>query len=281
MNSAWRPYCYDPASDGVPTRYRDQFAGFARWAAERFNPRMVIVAQRLNLYEATCGAAAYTSLVDFAGEAARRIAASEALGEKPITIASVDVEDLYGLPKKDGRCQTGTAADCLAGRKALLAQLEATDVMVTGLESYPANAFADLAQLLPGDWLSRVLAVTTKPSVIAGAEVPAMPLSTERRRVHSLFASTEAQQRAFLDQVRPRGRGAARDGARRTWRHLTDLQPSAVVSSCPCAGDFALCSHLSGLGSKRDERRLRLVGGLVSGATERQAFAVWKALLGP
>ena len=278
LNSAWRPYCYDPATDGVPTRYRDQFAGFARWAAERFSPRMVIVAQRINLYEATCGAAAYGSIVDFAGEAARRIAASEALGDKPITIASVDVEDLYGFPKKDGRCQTGTAADCLAGRKALLAQLEAMDVMVTGLESYPANAFADLGQL-PGDWLSRVLAVATKDTAIVGAEVPAQSMSTERGVCSPLFAATEAQQRAFLDQVL--SAGAARDMALVAWRHLTDLQPAAVVTSCPCAGDFALCSHLSGLGSKRDERRLRLVGGLVGGATERQAFAVWKALLGP
>jgi hypothetical protein len=66
------------------------------------------------------------------------------------------------------------------------------------------------------------------------------------------------------------------------WRHLVDLQPSAVIAACPCGGDFALCSHLEGLGGKRDERRLALIGGLLATSdTPREAFAVWKSLLAP
>ena len=278
LNSAWRPYCYDPSADGNPIKYRDQFAGFARWAAERFKPQSIIVAQRLNLYEATCGATAYGALVDFAGEAARRIAASAALSIKPTTIASLDVEDLYGFPKKDGRCQSGTAADCLATRKALIATLEASDVAVVGLESYPANAFADAAAI-PGNWLSQVLAATTKPTAITSAELPAMPLDTPKGVCTQLLSSNEAQQRAFLDQVL--AAGDAREMSLVAWRHLLDLQPADIISSCPCAGDFALCSHLDGLGSKRDERRLMLVGGLGTATVERQALTVWKALLAP
>lgn len=278
LNSSWRPPCYDPSTDGNPTKYRDQFAGFARWAAERFKPQSIIVGQRLNLYEATCGATAYAAVVDFAGEAARRIAASDVLTTKPTTIASLDVEDLYGFPKKDGRCQTGTPADCFAVRKALITTLEANDVGITGLESYPANAFADASQI-PGNWLSLVLAQTTKPTAIAGAELPALPLETQKGVCTPLLSSTETQQRAFLDQVL-----AAADAEEMSlvaWRHLLDLQPADVVASCPCAGDFALCSHLDGLGGKRDERRLMLVGGLGAGGDERQALTVWKALLAP
>jgi len=276
LNSAWRPYCYDPSSDGNPTKYRDQFAGFARWAAERFQPRAIIVGQRLNLYETTCGASAYAAVVDFAGEAARRIAASEVLTTKPTTIASLDVEDLYGFPKKDGRCQTGTMADCFATRKGLVATLEASDVMVTGLESYPANAFADAAAI-PGNWLTLVLAATTKPTAIAGAELPALPIETQKGVCTPLLSSNETQQRAFLDKVL--AAADAEDMSLVIWRHLLDLQPAEVVTPCPCAGDFALCSHLDGLGSKRDERRLMLVGGLGAGGVERQALTVWKALL--
>jgi len=278
LNSAWRPYCYDPSTDGNPTKYRDQFAGFARWAAERFKPQAVIVAQRLNLYEATCGATAYGALVDFAGEAAKRIAASQVLTTKPTTIASLDVEDLYGFPKKDGRCQTGTPAACFATRKGLIATLEAADIAVIGLESYPANAFADAAAI-PVNWLALVLAATTKPTAITGAELPAMPLDTPKGVCTPLLSSNEAQQRAFLDQVL--AAGDAREMSLVVWRHLLDLQSADIIASCPCAGDFALCSHLDGLGSKRDERRLMLVGGLGTSTVERQALTVWKALLAP
>lgn len=278
LNSAWRPYCYDPSADGNPTRYRDQFAGYARWVAERFAPRAVIVAQRLNLYEATCGQSAYAALVDYAGEAARRIAASDVLAEKPTLVASLDVEDLYGFPKKDGRCQTGTPADCLATRKALVATLEGAGVGVIGFESYPAAAFPDAADV-PSDWLSRALATTSRPTAITGAELPAVSMATERGVCTPLLESSEAAQRAFLDQVL--AQGAARDMSLVAWRHLLDLQPAAVVTSCPCAGDFALCSHLGGLGSKRDERRLALVGGLGDGTTERSAFDLWRSLLTP
>lgn len=278
LNSAWRPSCYDPSTDGNPTKYRDQFAGYARWATERFAPRAVIVAQRLNLYEATCGATAYAALVDYAGEAARRIAASDVLIDKPTSVASLDVEDLYGFPRKDGRCQTGTPADCLAGRRSLVAALEGSGIDVLGLESYPAVAFPDAADI-PRDWLARVLAVATRPTAIAGAELPAVSLATERGVCTPLLESSEAAQRAFLDQVL--AAAAAEDMPFAAWRHLLDLQPAAVITSCPCAGDFALCSHLGGLGSKRDERRLALVGGLGDGTAERSAFDLWKSVLAP
>lgn len=279
LNSAWRPYCYDPSTDGNPTKYRDQFAGYARWVTERFSPHAVIVAQRLNLYEATCGTTAYGALVDYAGEAARRIAASDALTVKPPTVASLDVEDLYGFPKKDDRCQSGTPADCLAGRKALITRLEASGVSAIGLESYPANAFPDAVDV-PSDWLARVLASVTKPSAIAGAELPAVAMETPRGVCTPLLESSEAAQRAFLDQVL--AAAAAKDMIFAAWRHLLDLQPAAVVTACPCAGDAALCNHLDGLGSKRDERRLALVGGLAdAAATERQALTLWKSVLAP
>lgn len=276
LNSAWRPYCYDPSSDGNPTKYRDQFAGFARWAAERFAPRMIVVAQRLNLYEATCGRSAYDALVGFVTEAKARIAASTVLTTPPRVIASLDVEDLYGFPKKDGRCQIGTPADCLATREPLVTALEAAGVTI-GFESYPARAFGDAADI-PGDWLAKVLATTTQETAIVAAELPAVELRTERGVCAPFLASNEANQRAFLDQLL--AAGDAHDMPLVAWRHLIDLQPAAVVASCPCAGDFALCSHLDGLGAARDDRRLRLVGGLAAdAATERQAMAVWRALI--
>lgn len=278
LNSTFRPYCYDPSADGNPTRYRDQFAGYARWAAERFRPRMVIVAQRLNLYEATCGESAYTALVDYAAEAHRRIAASEVLSPSPTVIASLDVEDLYGFPKKDGRCQTGTPADCLAQRAPLIATLADSGVPVIGLESYPHRALSD-ASAIPSDWLARVTARVSGPLVIAGASLPAVSLETERGVCTPLLSSSETAQRAFLDQVLATAQ--THDMTLVAWRHLLDLQPSAVITACPCGGDFALCSHLDGLGSKRDERRLMLVGGLASDAADRQAMDVWKALLTP
>lgn len=277
LNTAWQPYCYDPSTDGNPTKYRDQFAGFARWAVERFRPSMVILGQRMNLYETTCGASAYSAITGFVAEAVKRIDASETLTEKPLLLASVDVEDLYGFPAKAGRCQTGTPADCLATRKSLVATLEASGITHLALESYPHRAFPDATQI-PADWLSRVATVAAKPTAIAGLGLPAVDLDTAKGVCTRLVASTASTQRAFLDQAI--AIADQKDMPLLVWRTLLDLAPSETVAACPCAGDATLCTHLDQLGAKRDERRVQLVAGLASkDGVARSALAIWRGLL--
>ncbi|MCC6624460.1 MAG: hypothetical protein IT385_24640 [Deltaproteobacteria bacterium] len=278
LDDAWEIYCYDPSKDSNPARYRDRFAGFAVWAVGRFQPTTVVLGQRVNRYEATCGRSAYDAILAYVEEAARRV---RALASAPAVAVSVDVEDLYGYPDKPGRCQTGTPQDCLASRQALVVGAAAAigDDGVLGLESYPARALADLDEL-PADWLKRVadLVPAGQPSAVLGAGLPVIRLETPSGVCTPLLEASEGDQRAFLDQVL-----AVADLKEMThvvWRGLLDLAPAAVVGSCPCAGDATLCQHLSGLGASRDERRLELVRGLwTHDGTPRQAVTLWRAVL--
>lgn len=272
LDSGANPRCYDPSKDGNQTKLRDQFAGYAVWAVGRFHPRWVVVGQRLNLYEASCGASAFTALAGYANEAARRIAALEA---PPETIASVDVEDLYGLPMKAGRCQAGTRAECLATRKGLL---DALSTNYIGLESYPGATLEGTA--VPAQWIQGVAALRpTVPKAIVGIAVPALTMQSDRGVCQPLIASTDAIQTAFLDQAI--AAADAHDMPFLVWRSVVDAGPEAIVASCPCAGDAVWCQHLDGLGPGADLRRIQLLSGLIAqDGTERDGAAIWRSLLG-
>lgn len=276
LNSRFKPYCYDPSGDSQPTKLRDQFAGFAVWATERFHPAMVVVGERLNLYEATCGASAYAAIKGYVAEAARRI---KALDAPPQVVVSIDVDDLYGYPKMAGRCQTGTPQDCLATRKALVEDLAAS-VDVVGLESYPARAMAEL-ESLPEDWLRRAadaVASGDGKTAITGTGLPAIRLEAAQGVCVPVFEGTEVDQKRWLDQVL--AVATARKMPLVVWRSLSDLAPADVTGSCPCAGDFVLCSHFEGLGAGADDTRLMLVQGLWGkDGVARQAAALWLSRL--
>jgi len=283
LDDRWEPYCYDPSTNGSPFKYRDEFAGFAVWASKRFHPVAVIVAQRLNLLETTCqNPSQLASLKGFVAEAARRLRALEvATGEaRPVVMASVDVEDLYGFPPKVGRCVTGTPAECLATRKSLVNDL---DVDVIGLESYPAVAIGTSGDI-PESWLRAAAdAMSTEPgkTAILGTGLPAEELdSTEGNVCTPLFVGSPLAQKLWLDQVF--SVASLRKIQFVVWRSLTDGADTAVVSACPCpeASAFALCQHLDGFGSGADERRLELVRGLWdSSGTARDAAALWLSTL--
>jgi len=276
LDDAWESYCYDPSKDPTPARYRDRFAGFVAWAVQRFQPTMVVLGQRMNLYEATCGRSAYDAILGYIDAAATRV---RALASPPTLVVSVDVEDLYGYPKKPGRCQTGAPKDCLTGRAELATAAAAAVGQggVLGLESYPARALADL-DALPADWLRRVAELAPQATAILGAGLPAIRLETQAGVCTPLLEANEADQRAFLDQV-----FAVADLEEMplvVWRGLSDLAAAAVVGSCPCGGDATLCQHLAGLGAGKDERRLELVRGLwTRDGTPRQAATLWRAVL--
>lgn len=270
LNPSWKPYCYDPGTDGNPTKWRDAYAGYVVWAIRRYQPAFVILGERLNLYEAACGAAPYASLKGFVSEANTRVGAITDVAQ-PATIVSVDVEDLYGFPKKAGRCVAVTPQACFDTRKGLLDGLDAD---VVGLESYPAP-YVDTLGTIPSDWLSRVVAAAGKPTAVVGTSLPATSMSHREGVCLPILTSSEAIQASWLDQVL-----ATAENARMPlviWRSLVDLYDAGVVSSCPCAGDTGLCQHLDQLGGAADVVRFRLAGGLVDvDGTERQAAAVWR-----
>lgn len=276
LNPTWRPSCYDPGADANPTRHRDQFAGYARWLAERFRPRAIILAQRLNLYEKNCGAAPFASVKAFAAAAHQRIAASTTLSDRPLTVVTFDVEDLYGFPAQPGRCVSVAPKDCLATRAPLMADLGVDQL---GLESHPWRAFGDVSAV-PADWLSAVAAAQTLPALVASTGAPAARLDSQRNACGPFIESTELAQRLWLDQVL--AFSTAQKAPLLVWRTLVDPVDTAIVTGCPCGGDVPLCTHLDGLGNRRDDRRGLLTSGLVaSDGAPRQALTLWRSLLTP
>jgi hypothetical protein len=272
LNPTWKPACYDPSKDSDPLVHAGQYAGYVTWITQRFAPRFVILGQRLNLYEATCGPSAYAAVASFTALARTRLAASATVLDKPLTVVTVDVEDLYGFPKRPGRCATGTPSDCLAGRSSLLTGLDADAL---GLESYPFRAFSVAADI-PSNWLATVADLSTLPVLIAGTALPATRLEAERGVCVPLFESDPAAQRAWLDQVL--ALSSTEKSPLVVWRSLVDLLP-ATAATCPCAADFALCAHLDGLSAKSDERRPFLLSGLADAPDG--ALALWRTVLAP
>jgi len=274
LNTAWRVNCYNPATDGNPTKWRDAYAGFAVWAVKQFNPRWVVLASRVNRYEENCGVAPYTALLDYPAEADRRLKAQKDF-TPPATIVGVDVEDLYGYPQKPGRCVAITPEACLAQRAPLL---DAITADLLGLESYPAFALDDLATL-PTTWLSAVADLRADlPATLLGTSLPAVALSRRTTVCGPLFDGSEALQSQWLDRALATAQARAMPFI--IWRSLTDLLPTDVVTSCPCAGDATLCQHLDGLGGNADDvRRLTAAGLIDSAGTERPALSLWRQTL--
>lgn len=274
LNPSWKPYCYDPGADGNPTKWRDAYAGYVVWVIKRYRPAFVVLAQRVNRFESACGAGPYASIQGFVSEANARVGALTEVTQ-PATVVSVDVEDLYGFPKKAARCVGVAPAACFETRRGLL---EGLDADVIGLESYPAP-YVDTLGAIPADWLSRVVTAAGKPTAVVGTSLPAVSMSRRDGVCLPILSSSEGVQASWLDQVL-----ATAENARMSlviWRSLVDLYDASVVSSCPCAGDTGLCQHLQQLGGAADEVRFRLAGGLVaSDGSERQAAAVWRQAKG-
>lgn len=277
LNPTWKPSCYDPSADSNPTQHRDQFGGFVVWLAERLQPDAIILGQRLNLYEANCGASAFGALKGFVAHAHDRLQAASTLTTRPLTVVTFDVEDLYGFPAKAGRCVGATPKNCLATRAPLLADL---GVDRLGLESHPFRALSDLSAI-PNDWLAAVAAAQPSPALpalVASTGAPAARLDAQRGACAPFIESSEAAQRAWLDQAL--AFSTAQEAPYLVWRTLIDPLPTSTLTSCPCAGTAADCTHLDGLGNRRDDRRALLSSGLsASDATARQALSLWRSLL--
>lgn len=274
LNSAWRPNCYNPATDPNVDKWRDAYAGYAVWAVKQFRPDWVVLGQRMNRYEENCGVAPYTAVLDYAAEAHRRIKELKDFTPPP-TIVGVDVEDLYGYPQKPGRCVAIAPDACLEKRKGLVDGITADYL---GLESYPTFALEDLASL-PNDWLDGVAALRPDlGAAIIGTSLPAQSITTKRAVCSPLLDSSEALQTQWLDQVVSTAKSRAMPFA--IWRSVRDLFDADVVSGCPCTGDATLCQHLDGLGPGKDDLRPYLAAGLVKvDGTERAAVSVWRQAL--
>ncbi len=277
LQTQWSGFCYDPNEDGNPTKWRQAYGKYAAYLARQFAPRWVFVAQRINLYEASCPdsnpshTGAYAGVAGFATEAHERI---KALATPPTTVVTVDVEDLYNFPRRPGRCVGQSEAACLASRAPLLEVFTADRL---GLESYPAIALPSVGAL-PADWLSAVADASPRPTLVAGTGLPAVRIERQQGACVPLVESSETVQLTWLDQVLATAQ--ARQMELVVWRSPVDLLPAAVVASCPCTGDASLCQHLSQLGARADEIRLRTITGLVAtDGTERAAAGVWRGLL--
>lgn len=276
LNSQWKARCYDPSQDLEPHRYRDRYAGYVAWIVQRFDPRWVIVAQRINRYE-TCGRSAYDAVADYAGEARRRLAALPAGATTAETIVTVDVEDLYGFPKSGGPCGAKSPADCFAERSALLAEVDAD---ILGLDSYPAIAVPTVGTL-PQDWLDRVASARPDlPAVVTGTSLPAVDLFTRKGTCQPILVSSDVLQRGWLDQVL--STAISHDMAFVVWHPLQDLLDAGAASACPCPTGEPVCDHLSQLNAGADDVRRLATGGLFENdGTARIGGTLWKGLFTP
>lgn len=276
LNSQWTARCYDPSKDPEPHRYRDRYAGYVAWIVQRFDPRWVILAQRINRYE-TCGRSAYDAVADYAGEARRRLAALPAGTITAETIVTVDVEDLYGFPKPGGPCGAKSPQDCFAERSALLAEVDAD---ILGLDSYPAIAVPTVGTL-PQDWLDRVASARADlPSVVTGTSLPAVDLFTRKGTCQPILVSGPELQRAWLDQVL--STTASHGMAFVVWHPLQDLLDAASASVCPCPSAEPVCGHLEQLNAGADDVRRLVTGGLFEhDGTARIGGTLWKGLFTP
>lgn len=276
LNSQWTARCYDPSKDPEPHRYRDRYAGYVTWIVQRFDPRWVILAQRINRYE-TCGRPAYDAVADYAGEARRRLAALPAGSITAETIVTVDVEDLYGFPKPGGPCGAKTPTDCFAERSALLSKVDAD---ILGLDSYPAIAVPTVGAL-PQDWLDLVAGARADlPSVVTGTSMPAVDLFTRKGTCQPILVSSDVLQRGWLDQVLSTAVSHAMPFV--VWHPLQDLLDADAASACPCSTSEPVCGHLEQLNAGADDVRRLVTGGLFENdGTERIGGTLWKGLFTP
>ena len=293
VDTSWRSTCFDPGRETNPTRLREQFARFAAWLVNRARPDMVIVGHRLNIYEARCGQAPWRGMLDFVGAAISRIRAVADLPSVPgqpvfvvpTIIAGLDVEDLYGLPSKPGRCAGMTIEACLEQRASLLGDFDAAlgDAAapdVVGLDAHPAAfVVARAGEEIPARYLTNVLQKLAERKVaIIATSLPAQSLTSRQGPCVPHYTVDDDAQRRWLDLVLAAGQTRAMPLV--VWRNLGDLAKTAVVTSCPCTGDSQLCDDLASVGGAVDALRLRLVSGLVdSDGNARPALATWRAAI--
>ena len=274
LNDKWKPVCYDPSQDGNPTKWRDAYAGYVKWAVEYFDAQWVYLAQRVNLNERICGSQVYQSILEFAEAAHARLQELEA---PPVSVVTVDVEDLYGYPAKPGRCVGVAPADCLQERAVLLDAIVADRL---GLVTHPGAALAESELLeLPASWLTAVAEHRSDlRAVIADAGLIAIPFGRwEGDFCQPVFETTEWLQVDWVDRVFSAAQSLGSDLV--VWSHQLDLMDTAMVSGCPCVGDLTQCTLLE---SSSDVDRLRqtLLSGLWDSTGEARAAAdVWLQLL--
>lgn len=268
-------YCPNTAAGGNPNKWPSAYARYVEWMVNLFTPEFVLLSRRINLFEENCGEAspgAYEAMVGFstAADTALKLA-----GQAAITVVSVDVEDLYGYPRTPGRCPSLTPAECLAERHELLAPIVADRL---GLASFPAAALGAL-ETLPADWLARVAERSPSlPVVVSGAGLPAERLEKKSGVCVPLLETSEALQRAFLDQVLSEATTRGMDFV--VWSSPLDFYDATAVGACQCAGEASLCQHLSQLGESADAVRPWLMQGLfdVTGMP-REAGGLWRQVL--
>jgi len=264
--------CFDPAAQADPTRYAGRYAGYVTYLAKRFEPDMLILGMTMNRYEENCGQAIYEAMLGVTTEAHERL---QLLDNPPTTILEVDVEDLYGYPKKPGRCVLTTPEACFEERRQLLEPIVADAL---GLHSQPAVALEDL-EAVDQDWLARVAdAAPTDTVVITATSLPATEITEQNLGggpCISILDADEVDQRSWLDQVL--STAAARDMPLVVWHPLQDQMPEDVAASCPCSGDTDICFYLDSVSQDRATATRRLVtGGLwTHDDTPRLSGALW------
>jgi len=291
VDTAFKPTCFDPSRETRPEDLRERFARYAAWLVNRARPDQAIIGRRLNIYEATCNSAAYSGMLGYVAAATRAV---RALADEPVVetqgpfvvptiIHGLDGEDLFGLPAKPGRCPGAGHEACLAARapviatfKAELAGAAAADIV--GLEVYPAAwVVANCGDEIPARYIPLLVAALDVPqTAIIGTGLPAGTIQAREGPCVPWYVGDEDTQARWLDRVLSDAKDLGMPLV--IWRSMRDLAPAAVVTSCPCAGDFDLCSHLSDLGARANTRRARLTEGLIANdGTERAAMGIWRA----
>ena len=269
-----KEYCPNPSDDGNPDKWARAYSRYVAWMVDLFEPEFVGLARSINLYEERCESArpgAYAAVVAMANRAHSDLKGSES---DVTTFTGVLVEDLYGYPRKGGRCPSMSAKDCFAERKVLLDGIESDRL---GLESYPAAAVATLKEL-PGDWLAHIAEnIGGREVVFTGLGMPGRSIEHVSGVCVPWVDADEEMQRSLLDQAATVAKQTASDLL--VWSSVRDLYTAEAVGSCACSSPKELCDHLDQLGGAADEVRPRLMQGLYTEAgDERLAGELWRAL---
>jgi len=268
-------YCPNTSAGGNPDKWPVAYARYVNWMVELFSPEFVSLGHRVNLFEENCGQVSpgsYESMIGFSTAAHQRIKEAH---PDVLTIVGVDIEDLYGYPKKPGRCTSLSPKECFEERRQLIAPIVADRV---GLASYPAVAVASLKEL-PGDWLSHIYdALDGEPAVITGLGMPGRSVEEKSGVCVPFIESDEGLQRDLLDQAVALAGQASMEFV--VWSFARDLFDADAIGSCACSGPKDLCDHLDQLGASADEVRPTFIQGLYDkGGTRRQAGDLWHTLL--
>ena len=270
--------CFDPSTESDPQKYGGRYAGYVSYVVNRLEPDAVILGRTMNRYEVTCGETKYRAMLDVIHAAHDRLAERDVA---PTTIIEVDVEDLYGYPKRDGRCVAMGPAECFETRRGLL---EGIRVDALGLHSMPAVALEELETWEP-DWLERVaLASPTTDVVVTATSFPAASISEQGPGgcpCIELLASDAALQRAWLTTVMMTAESLEMPWV--AWHPVVDLAPEAVVVSCPCSGDEDICFYLDHVVAERATATRRSVsnGLWTHDGQTRLSGQQWRAEVNP